>query len=159
MTQPARNWNPWPYGIATALAVFAGLVVTLVTLAVRHPPQLVAKDYYEQELRYQDDIDRRTRATTLTAGLQVKPDAAANRIVVTFPLAQARQGVTGTVRFYRPSDAGLDRTIVLALDAQGTQEVATTDLLPGLWQLKVEWSSGGQEFAATEKVRIPRRDP
>jgi hypothetical protein len=159
MNSADRSFNFWPYGIATVLVLFAGGVACLAFLALRHPPELVSRDYYEQELRYQDQIDRRARTAGLSTKLQIRTDTPSGRIHVVFPPDHARLGISGTLRLYRPSDAGLDRAIPLAPDALGIQSVETAVLAPGLWHLRVEWSSAGKDYTAAEKVRVPDRRP
>jgi hypothetical protein len=159
MNMKARDFNGWPWGIAAVLVAFAAGVAVLVVIALRNPHELVARDYYEQELRYQEQIDRRTRASALPAGLQVRADAADGCIEITFPEGQVSQGLTGNVRLYRPSDAGLDRTLPVATDASGVQRVGTDGLAPGLWRLRVEWAAGGKQYAAMEEVRVNTPKP
>jgi hypothetical protein len=47
----------WGYKILVLYVLFVGLMLTMVFGSYQHSFNLVSKDYYEQELKYQDVID------------------------------------------------------------------------------------------------------
>jgi hypothetical protein len=150
-TAPASR-NLWPYGIATCLVAFVAGLGVLITLALRQKDHLVAQDYYEQELRFQEQIDRRNRAEALPAPVRFEVDKGAGELRIRLPVEHARAGVAGRVGLFRPSDARLDRTLPLAVDAEGVQRVGLAGLAPGLWRVRVEWSCGGISYAVSERL-------
>jgi len=62
--------------------------------------------------------------------------------------------VSGTINFYRPSDAGLDHDISLAPDPTGAQSVNVRDLRTGLWKVRVQWKTGSQDYFFERRVII-----
>jgi nitrogen fixation protein FixH len=159
MNRFKQTANLWPYGIVVAFGLFIGGLATLIAFAARQPAELVAPDYYEQELRYQDQLDSQTRAGALSAPLRVEADPARHRILLTFPADHIRQGVAGTVRLYRPAAADLDRTELLAPGPEGSQAVNIAGLPPGLWHLRVDWRSADHDYSVTERITLPRLNP
>ena len=156
MNPPSRPPALWPYGIVVAFALFIGGLATLITFAARQPSELVAADYYEQELRFQTQLDRQHRAHALPAPLRLETDSERHCLRLTFPADHARQGITGTLQLYRPSEAKLDRSEPLAPGEQGVQTVNIVGLAPGLWHARVAWRSGEQDYFVTEPVRIAK---
>jgi nitrogen fixation protein FixH len=152
-TLPKPAFNPWPYSLIAFFVILIALIGGMVTWSMRQDMDLVGADYYDQEMRFQQRIDSTKRAQAF--GGQVGIAYAAGQIRVSLPAAQAAQHPAGTIRLYRPSDAKLDREVKLAVNADGTQQVATAGLLPGLWKARVAWTVGGEEFFRDETLIIP----
>ena len=55
----------WGKSIILAFVLFAGFIATLVVVCVREDISLVSKDYYKEELLYQDQIQRLNNASQL----------------------------------------------------------------------------------------------
>ncbi|MBK7086384.1 MAG: FixH family protein [Flavobacteriales bacterium] len=56
----------WGKGLAIAMIAFAGMLAYFLVLAAQNPEPLIAEDYYEQELKYQDRIDAGSRTLALS---------------------------------------------------------------------------------------------
>ena len=153
-TVPSGSFNPWPYSIIGVFAVAVVAAVVWVGFCIGHSSDLVASDYYEQEVEYQNQLDRAERGQGLGSAASITYEGAAGVIRIRLPLAQAGQGMGGSIHLYRPSEADLDRLLPLELDAVGEQTVDARSLKPGLWDVRVQWTVGGQEFFRNEKLRI-----
>jgi len=146
--------NFWPLGIIAAFVLlFAGIIVVIV-IAATHRDTLVSENYYENELKFQGQIDSATRAKT--AGATLAYEAAAGRIVVFIPVAQLAANFSGGITLYRPSASGLDRQVLLAPGADGVQSLDVSKLTPGPWLARVAWKSGGQDFYLETKFVVPK---
>lgn len=154
--KPRSRRNLWPLGILLAFVLFVGGTVSLIVMASLHSEELVSADYYEQELRYQQQMERQDRAQALPDQARVAYDAPTQTITITLPLLQASQHPTGTIQLYRPSAAGQDRKLDLELDAAGRQILSARELSPGLWRVRVNWTCEGQDYAAEQKVVLKR---
>lgn len=148
--KPQRNL--WPFGIVTAFALFITGTVVLIVISASSTTDLVAADYYEQEIRYQGQLDRLNRAQNLPAKATAAYDASRHAITIALPREHA--GANGDVHLYRPSTAGLDQRVALQLDANGLQTLNAAQLRPGLWKVKVQWTAAGQDYAIEETVIV-----
>lgn len=146
----AAGWNIWPVSIISFFALALLGFGAFIWFCTRHPADLVAADYYEQELRYQGQIDR-LQNTQAGAAVTVSFDAANRRIVISAPGAA---NATGRVQLYRPSAANLDRQFEFEPDAKGVQRIETAGLLPGLWKVRVSWTAGGRDYYVDQKVVV-----
>jgi nitrogen fixation protein FixH len=146
--------NLWPLGVILAFALFIPATAGLIVLACTHKEDLVNASYYEQEIKFQGQLDRLSRTRELGAQSSVTYDTGAKHIRISLPAEHARQHATGLIQLYRPSEAGLDRQLPLLLDATGSQLLAAAALRPGLWKVRVSWTAGGMEYALDEKVVI-----
>lgn len=147
--------NIWPYSI---IAFFTVAICTFVSYAVftaRHSVDLVSEDYYERELAYQDRIDSRQRALDLAERPAWEHQDPARQLVLKFPNEQAVRLQQGELIFYRASDKDLDRRVPLALDANGSQAIATAAMPAGLWQLQLHWTMDGEAYYLEEALILP----
>lgn len=138
--------NPWPYAITGWMLLFGTGMAAWVVVAVRNDPELVRPDYYEQEIAYQQQIDRLNRTTAVRSEVSVAYESAQQQVALRLPAAHLAEKLTGTIHFYRPSNAKLDFHLPLAVDASGGQRIAAAKLQGGLWKVRVSWTSGGQEY-------------
>ncbi|MGZ8939585.1 MAG: FixH family protein, partial [Limisphaerales bacterium] len=85
--------NYWPHAIIAYFVIFITGVATWVTFAMRHNDQLVRTDYYEHEIKYQNQIDRLARTAAGVAVIQY--DRNIQAILVGLPTNINPQAVTG----------------------------------------------------------------
>jgi len=153
MNAPLPSRNPWPIAIVAYFAVFISFIVTFIVFATRQHVDLVRNDYYEEEIRFQDQLDRVRRTRQLNGNVAVTYNAEQRCILLNLPAAQAIQ-TTGRIHLYRPSDANLDRDVLLALDAQGVQRLDAANLRDGLWKVRIQWAVDGQEYYFDQRVVV-----
>jgi hypothetical protein len=153
MTTPAPRRNPWPIAITVYFILFAAFLATFLVWAVRQREDLVSADYYDREVRYQQQLDAMNQAQPLAMEPVVTFDPVQQSIVITLPPAQA-QGAVGSVHLYRPSDARLDRDVPLALDPEGVQRLDTKELRDGLWKVRLKWTANGRDYFLDRPVII-----
>ena len=146
MNLTAIRSNPWPYAIIGWMLLFGTGMAAWVVVAVRNDPELVRADYYEQEIAYQQQIDRLHRTAAVRSELSVAYDLAKAQVALRLPAAHLADKPAGTIHFYRPSNAKLDFHLPLTVDASGAQNIPTAKLQGGLWKVRVSWTSGGQEY-------------
>jgi nitrogen fixation protein FixH len=146
--------NVWPVAIILVFALFIASTISLIVMACTQKVDLVSSNYYEQELRFQGQIDRVKRTRQLATQAVVAYDSAGKRITISLPGEQAREAVTGSIQLYRPSAARLDRQIDLKVDTNGFQSVDAAGLRPGLWKVRVSWTANHQDYYTDQQVVI-----
>jgi hypothetical protein len=151
----SKNQNPWPVGLVVFFIVFTAYIIGFVIFASRQKMDLVRQDYYDQEIRFQQQIDRVQRSAPVLADASIDYDRAGDLVTVSLPSA-SQNGMSGMVSFYRPSDAGLDSNVKLGLDAAGRQSVSVRSLQAGLWKVRVQWEAAGREYYFEKPIVIGR---
>ncbi len=136
----------WGWGIALVYIFFALVTLSFVIFTRFHKMDLVTKDYYEEELKYEEQINRQKRTHALANGLEWEFARAANTVILKFPPELLDQSITGTIMFFRPSDATQDNVIPIALSEEGHQLVNVAQLSAGMWRMKIFWNVGEQEY-------------
>lgn len=143
----------WGTGIALVYGTFAACTTGFVAFALQHPVQLVSEDYYASSLRHDQRRAAIENADALEAGV-LTTSADAGELTIALPPALARDA-RGGLRLYRPSDAGADRRVALALDSTGRQRVSLHGLVRGRWTAQLEWTSGGRSYYDEVAVLVP----
>ncbi len=139
----------WGYRIVLSFVVFVGLIVTLVVISMNQDINLVAEDYYKQEIEYQDQIDRIKR----TSNLEIQPEITLNRQEARVIITMNQQRIDeGQAVFFRPADATQDR--IVKLTETGDQEVSVTGWDRGLWKVKLSWKSDGKEYYSEKIITL-----
>lgn len=150
--KPTRNL--WPLAIILTFVLFISGTIGLVVMASTQRVDLVSKNYYEQELKFQAQIDRSEHARHLSAPAKVAYDRSRRRITLTLPPEHAAHPVTGQIQLYRPSEADLDRQLRLQTDDHGSQSLDASHLKPGLWKIRLSWSVADEGFFSDQQLVI-----
>ena len=153
MTAVSKSRNPWPIVITCYFVVFFAGLVAFIVFACRHQVDLVRPDYYEQEIRFQEQLERVQRTRAIAQPVKVAYDAEQRCITIALPLAHAGQ-TGGRIHLFRPSDARLDREIKLVTDASGVQRLDAADMRAGLWKVRVEWTVAGAEYFVDQAIVV-----
>lgn len=104
---------------------------------------LVTEDYYQQELKYQDDIDKIENSKKLTKNISwIKTD---DGILLSFPEDLSPENIKGNVFLYRPSNKQLDFEMPISLSNHNLL-IPDNRLLDGRWNIKVDWSYNTDAF-------------
>ncbi|WP_422359058.1 FixH family protein [Reichenbachiella sp.] len=140
----------WGKSIVLAFVIFAGIIITMVSISMQHDVNLVAVNYYEEELAYEDQMNRIRNYESLRNKPMVKKDG--NQIVLSFPSEVADQMKDGEIHFFRPSDYKSDKKIEIKLDHQYRQTFPVSLLGSGLWKTKLNWKSKDKEYFFEQKI-------
>lgn len=143
----------WGKKIIMAYSLFVVLMITLTVACFKQKDIfLVSEDYYQQEVNYQERIDKTQNALGLTKNVSIIHDDESKKLKI--DLSEESRGAKGTVTFYRPSNPKLDIVFPVNLSVEGTQEIPTEKLQNGLWLIKIEWKKGEQAFYSEQKIQI-----
>lgn len=143
----------WGKGITLSFIAFATVIITMVVICMKQDVNLVATNYYEQEIAYQDQIQRISNFEALVRKPKISRDG--NQIVVSFPEDLAQSVLEGEILFFRPSDRHKDVSAVLQLNDERKMYFPVKQFSKGLWKTKMTWrSSGDQEFFTEQRIVI-----
>ena len=134
----------WGWKIAIVLAIYMTGIISVVWYTMTLDVNLVAEDYYQQELVYEEQIDRMKNSEALENRPTVKFSSNRNYVVLTFPKELSPEN--GLITFFRPSDFTQDRKFKLELDVENQQGFVTASLKPGLWRAKLLWEKDGKSY-------------
>lgn len=142
----------WSYRITALYLGFVGIIVTLVVISSRQKIELEAKDYYLQELRYQEKLDAIKNTNELKTSLTHRVDK--NEIVLTMPLEQVITDLKGEIYFFCPATSENDVKIKMQFDHNGQQIVKKSLLKPGAYKMRMSWSAQNKKYFKEEVINI-----
>lgn len=129
------------------------MILTLVGLAMREKVDLVAPDYYAQELKYQERIDEVNRSRRLPVPLKWTVEE--NGIIFRFPQEVLRAWPGGRVILFRASDPGKDRIMEIHGDAEGCARISFDGIAPGAYTMQIHWRAGKSTYYNEGFIMIP----
>ena len=137
------KWN-WGTGIALVYTVFALSMIALVVSSFSKKLDLDSKDYYAQELVFQNQIDKSNRARALAS--TVKWEVTKGKIIITYPQQFLTSELSGNVFLFKPSDNNADVYFQIKTDEQLKQEISTTTLSKGMYKIRIDWAVGKETY-------------
>jgi hypothetical protein len=134
----------WGHKITIVLVAFGLLMTTLVYKSIKTDFQLVSKDYYKDELNYQQVIDGSNNAAQLSSALLISQKG--NSISIQFPHEMKNKTITGELWFYCPYEAAKDRRIKINTTADGIHSISAGEITKGTYTVKTSWLADGSSY-------------
>jgi hypothetical protein len=143
----------WGTKIALIYGGFVAFVIAMVVLCVKQNDiHLVSKEYYKEEIAYQDQIDKLTNTQQLHGQMGFQYIGEKQEVEFFFP--KSLSDATGEILFFRPSDARKDVKIAVNMDEAGKQIVPVSSLNKGLWKVKVKWNAQNKDYFSEQVLII-----
>lgn len=136
----------WGNRIILAFVLFFGVIFTMVYISMNTEFSLVADNYYEQELAYEDQLNRIRNVNNLPDKPEFSIDRTGLLVTVSFPESVAEAMKEGKVKFYRSSSARYDKEMELTLNDENQFVQDISQLVTGAWKIQLFWTDGDKEY-------------
>jgi nitrogen fixation protein FixH len=113
---------------------------------------LVSTNYYEQELKYDEQILKEKNTSELAEDLRLNFDKDKQAIKIQYPSEAVN--LTGEISFVRPDDAKLDFNVKIMSDNTPMQSISTTQMKKGRWNIKVNWRQNERGYYHKQTIFI-----
>jgi hypothetical protein len=142
----------WGHKLILVFILFGGMISYLVYRSVTTNFDLVSKEYYKEELAYQQVIDGTRRANLLTSKVAITRQG--DSVVISFPREMKTGSIKGMAWFYYAPDERRDRR--LPLEATGNDEIKFNSSLfiPGNYTAKISWENEGLHYYTEQSINI-----
>ncbi len=143
----------WGTGIVLAFVAFISFIMYFVVnmnVQDKYDHDLVTDTYYEEELKYQSNIDKERNALKLKENVRVQQTKAG--VEIHFPETIDHKKIKGNVFLYRPSNRQFDFEISISL-SHHTLLIPDNRLLDGRWNIKVDWNDGDTKYLFKEEIQ------
>jgi len=138
------NFGKW---IVVSFVAFAAYIAFLVFVCVKQDINLVSKDYYSDELKYQQKLDRINNTNHLAHLPSITIEN--GKAIISFGGNAAIQ--KGELKIERPSNNKLDRRFSLTPEHLN-QEFNLGVWTSGLYRASVTWTMEGREFYYEKQI-------
>jgi hypothetical protein len=142
----------WGHKLTIFIILFMGLILTMVVLSTQQKIELVHDNYYDQEIKYQDQIDRIRNLKALEYDVQARLDG--DKLIIQFPKDLIGQRIEGELHFFKPSNASEDKLLPIETDLELIQKINRVEIGHGFYRLKIQWTSDGLEYYAEKTVNL-----
>ncbi|GAB4049996.1 FixH family protein [Spirosoma litoris] len=142
----------WGKSIILVFVLFGGFIGTMVYRMTRERIDLVNDNYYQNEIEYQQHIDRVSNAQQINSDLNSATAMTylADQQQIVFVLPTSLQ--KGEITFYRPGDSRQDFRVAIAARHPTRQVVPTKAMAKGNWRVQFTWSDGHREYYKEEQI-------
>ena len=154
-TAKNKSFTFWPYAIVVCMILFMSYIAMFVYIAMNQDVDLVSKDYYEQEIKFQDQIEK-VRRTQALGDVMLNYSADNNSVLLQMPATYKDKILSGTITLFRPSNDKLDKQLPLQLGRDQSQLVDTKDLESGIWKVRVNFSDGEETYYTEKTIQIQK---
>jgi len=142
----------WGHKLTLGFLAFAGMIVYMVVQSMHTHYDLVSKEYYKEELQYQQIIDGAARANRLGSHAAITENA--GRLTVQLPAEMQQKEITGTLWFYCADNSEKDKKMALQVNEDAVQTIDSRALIPGRYTVKIRWQTNGDLYYTEVPVSI-----
>lgn len=142
----------WGHKIIIVFILFAAGILTLVTKSMRTRIDMVTPNYYAEELKYQQVIDGRKEALSLSAPVSINQSE--KSVGILFPAEMQGIPLEGNVLFYRASDSRQDVSLPLQPDENGLVLVSKKRFQKGNYRVQLQWEAKGKSYYQESFVTV-----
>lgn len=142
------------WSLVATIIVFVLFFVGFAIWTFQDDVELVYDNYYEKDVVYEQQIKRIARTNALPVKPSLIYDQTGQVLRLAFPLALGHMPTAGKVLLFRPADLHQDRLFSLELIADSLQSIPLPGLEAGLWRIKLDWTSGGEEYYLEQSLMV-----
>jgi hypothetical protein len=128
----------WGYKLTIGMIIFMLFISTLVYKMINSKVDLVAENYYELGVAYQEKIEKQKNADAIKKEISINYLDSIQVLNIEIPHLDE-----GKALIYRPSDKKDDFTV--ELKSRNTIDFKTKK--KGFWKAKLQWKFGNEDFA------------
>lgn len=142
----------WGVGLTIFIIFFLLSTLGVVYYTTTVDVHLVADNYYEKELAYQQKINKTKRANDLSVNLKITDQK--DIIKFNFPKQFDFRKIAGIIYLYNPTDEKMDEKINIHLLNGYQQLIPTDNMKKGYWKAEVNWNVGDTLFYTEKKLMV-----
>jgi hypothetical protein len=141
----------WGNRLVVVFIVFGAFIGYMVYRSVTTKIDMVTKDYYNEELKYQHVIDATNNANQLEKDILVS--VTGREVVIQMPM---EKNIRGNILFYCPSDAKNDVRKELSTGMNGSQAFDIALFNEGQYEVKIDWEVEGKKYFSSAAMTVKR---
>lgn len=139
----------WGHGITIFIVAFMAFILSMVYRATQRDVDLVAENYYEQEIAYESTISALKNGNESSVNIKQEN----NMLIIEFN-EDTKDVENGSISLYRPDNAKLDLTIDLKL-INNEHKIPLEILAKGNYKLKLKWTDNNTNKLIEQDIVIP----
>ncbi len=142
----------WGTGIFIFVVLFMVFILSLVYKCSKQQVDLVSEQYYDNEIKYQQHMNRESNSLGLKNDIQIEQSEFG--LSVYYPKDLDRNLLSGKIELFKPDDAQKDLLVNVVPDEENTQKISKQLLSKGWWIIKINWSENRTLYYFEDKVLL-----
>src|SRR6476469_4246445 len=136
----------WGNKLMLVFIAFAALITTLLYKAVNTKFELVSKDYYKDELRFQDQIDAAKNSAAIANVIFSQNESS---VYIQFPPEFNTKKIDAKIWFYCKADGNRDKKFEINTSSASVV-INKKQIFKGNFEIKITWFANGKNFYNAE---------
>ncbi len=132
-----------------SFVLFAAFILFMVVRAFQEDFDLVAEDYYAQEINYQNKLRQKANLYKLNDKVSIFREN--GHLILSFP---KNTTCSGEIHFYHISRKIFDKKFTIDLDVGNRQIIKLSELAAGQYSANITWGDGNKEYFQQERIFI-----
>jgi hypothetical protein len=129
-------------------------MIILVVASSRQKFDLVSKDYYKDEIAYQNVLDAGHNQSALSTPIGIHANGAS--VILEFPSDFKGRTLTGDVLFYSPVNEDWDRDVKISAD-DNTMTIPRSKLNNTRYTIKINCVVDGKAYYQESDIQLDRQ--
>lgn len=142
----------WGHRLLLVFAVFGTMIAVLVYKSIHTNYDLVATEYYKDELAYQHIIDGMNNTNALKQKVTLQQSG--KQLQLQLPFDTEVFNGSGSIHFYCPADARLDSKHPIDANNKGLQLLDIRSINTGNYIVKISWTNNGIPYYTEQPITI-----
>ncbi len=141
----------WGTGIAIFYIAFVVVMVGMVVYSKTLDNSLVVENYYDEDLRFQEKIDKLENSAKLEKDLDILTTKNLD-VLLSFP--EQIKNIKGTVLLYRADDKAKDARFDISVNEHNQMLIPGNKYLGARWTVKVDWQGDGTPYYKEKDILL-----
>jgi hypothetical protein len=141
----------WGYKLMFVFIVFALLMGTLVYKSMNTKYELLSKDYYKDELKYQDRIDAKNESSKIS-DLSIFQNK--DSIIINFPKELGTSSIQSDIWFYCKTDEIKDKHFKFESLAGKALSIPVSSINKANYQVKVNYKTTKTNYYSEKDIIV-----
>lgn len=142
----------WGHGITIVIIAFLIGMLGMVYVASQQTNDMMDKDYYAQELKYQSIIDATQNLNEVFKLPLIQ--TAQGQVQLAIPPSLCSHITNGKVELIKPNDKSKDRILNLQPDTSGKQIIDQALLSNGYYRARIYWENNNIPYYHEQEIRV-----
>ncbi|MBL8007088.1 MAG: FixH family protein [Ignavibacteria bacterium] len=142
----------WGIKVIVMYGLFSAGILLMVFVSMGKNVDLVSENYYEKEIKYQNQIDILRKSAEINNKIETVLNG--NEILINYNDSELKGRISGEIVFYRPSDAKKDFKVEINPGVNGIQSVASDNLDKGQWKIRFDIMQNNEKYFAEKTIFI-----
>ena len=133
-------------------SLFSAGIIAMVSVSMTKNIDLVSDNYYEQGIKYQNQIDMKLNSPEFSD--KIKTEIKDSGLLIEYSEDLMKDNFSGEIKFYRSSDAKKDFKVNIETDEKGIQLIPVMNLDKGLWKVQFSFRKDNKNYFLEKSIFI-----